>query len=59
MKKNIRRKTRMTKVIIAKLKKSDDQMNIDKYRLDTNITEYHIITKLIYLNHDDKAIISC
>ncbi len=29
------------------LKKLDDQMNIDKYRLAVNITEYHIISKLI------------
>ena len=26
-------------------KKSDDQTNIDKYRVAPNITEYHIITK--------------
>ena len=26
---------------------SDDQMNIDKYRFDAHITEYHIISKLI------------
>ncbi len=26
---------------------SDDQTNIDRYRLATNITEYHIISKLI------------
>ena len=26
---------------------SDDQTNIDKYRLATNITVYHIISKLI------------
>ena len=29
------------------LKTSDDQTNIDKYRIATNITEYHIISKLI------------
>ena len=28
-------------------KVSDDQTNIDKYRLAANITEYHIISKLI------------
>ena len=28
-------------------KKSDDQTNIDKYRVAANITEYHIISKLI------------
>ena len=27
---------------------SDDQTNIDKYRLAANITEYHIISKLIF-----------
>ena len=32
----------------AELKKSDDQTNIDKYRVAANITEYHIISKLIY-----------
>ncbi len=26
---------------------SDDQTNIDKYRLAANITEYHIISKII------------
>ena len=30
-------------------KKSDDQTNIDKNRVATNITEYHIISKLIFL----------
>ena len=34
-----------------KLKKSDDQMNIDKYIVAANITEYHIISKLIYAPH--------
>ena len=33
----------------AKLKKSDDQTNIDKYRVSANITEYPIISKLIFL----------
>ncbi len=32
----------MTTFIKAKIKKSDDQRNIDKYRVATNITEYHI-----------------
>ncbi len=32
---------------ITKFKISDDQTNIDKYRLAANITEYHIISKLI------------
>ena len=30
-----------------KFKISDDQTNIDKYRLVSNITDYHIISKLI------------
>ena len=33
----------MTKFIKSKLKKSDDQTNIDKYRVAAKITEYHII----------------
>ena len=37
----------MTTFIKTKFKISDDQTNIDKYRLDANITEYHIISKLI------------
>ena len=40
-------KTRMTTFIKTKLKISDDQTNIDKYRSAANITEYHIIPKLI------------
>ena len=32
-----------------KFKKSDDQTNIDKYRVAANITEYHIISKLIFI----------
>ena len=35
--------TRMTTFIKAKLEKSDDQTNIDKYKEAANITEYHII----------------
>ena len=43
-------KTRMITFVEAKLKKSDDQTNIDKYRVAAaNITEYHIISKLIFL----------
>ena len=34
---------------ITKFKKSDEQTNIDKYRVAANITEYHIILKLIFL----------
>ena len=37
----------MTTFIKTKYNISDDQTNIDKYRLATNITEYHIISKLI------------
>ena len=36
---------RMTKFIKTKI--SDDPTIIDKYRLAANITEYHIISKLI------------
>ena len=39
----------MTTFIKAKLKKSDDQTNIDRYIIIANITEYHIISKLIFL----------
>ncbi len=36
-------------------------INIDKYRVAANITEYHIVAKVIFLRiiYDDKAIISC
>ncbi len=33
----------MRAFIKTKLKKSDDQTNIEKYRVAANITEYHII----------------
>ncbi len=39
----------MTTFIKTKFKKSDDQMNIEKYRVAANITEYYIISKLIFL----------
>ncbi len=39
----------MTKFIKTKLKKSDDQTNIDKYREAANITEYHILSKFYFL----------
>ena len=39
----------MTTFINTKFKKSDDQTNIDKYRVTANITEYHNISKLIFL----------
>ncbi len=42
-------KTRMTTFIKTKCKMSDDQTNINKYRLAANITEFHIISKLILL----------
>ncbi len=42
-------KTRMTTFIKAKLKKSDGLSNIDKYRVAAKITEYHIISKSIFL----------
>ena len=35
----------MTTFIKTKFKISDDQTNIDKYRLAAKITEYHIIVK--------------
>ncbi len=38
----------MTKFIKVNLKKSDDQKKIDKHRVIANITEYHIISKLIF-----------
>ena len=43
-------KIRMTKFVKTKFKKSDDQMNIDKYGVAANITEYHSILKLIFLS---------
>ncbi len=56
----------MKTFIESKLKKSDDQTNIDKYRIVANITEYCIISKNLFISnnnhfkiHDDKAIISC
>ncbi len=36
-------KARMTTFTKAKLKKSDDQTNIDKFRVTANITEYQNI----------------
>ncbi len=39
-------KTKIIPFIKAKLKKSDDQTNIDKSRVAANISEYHIITKI-------------
>ncbi len=37
----------MTTFIKMKLNISDDQTDIDKYRLAANVTEYHILSKLI------------
>ena len=42
-----KKKTKITTFIKTKLKISDDQTNIDKYRLAANITEYNIKSKLI------------
>ena len=42
-------RTKIITFIKAKLKKSDDQTNIDKYRVTANITEYNTISKLIFL----------
>ena len=39
----------MTTFIKAKLKKSDDQKNIEKCRVAANIREFHIISKVIFL----------
>ena len=39
----------MTTFLNAKLKKSDDQTNIDKHGVAANITEFHIISKLIFV----------
>ena len=41
----------MTTFIKVNLKKSDDQTIIDKYRVAANITEYHILSKLIFLRN--------
>ena len=39
----------MTTFIKTKFKISDDQTNIDKYRVAANITDYHILSKKIFL----------
>ena len=44
-----RKEKRITTIIEAKFKISDDHTNIDKYRVAANIIEYHIISKLICL----------
>ncbi len=45
----IHRENKNGNIIKAKLKKSDNQTNIDKYRVAAKITEYHITSKLIFL----------
>ncbi len=42
------KETGMTTFIKVKFEKSDDQTNIDKYKLAANITDYHIILELIF-----------
>ena len=37
------KETRITTYIKAKIKKSDDQTDIEKYRVAANITEYIIL----------------
>ena len=50
----------MKTFIKTKFKKLDDQTNIDNYRVAAYITEYHIISKLLFLRIIiPKAIISC
>ena len=54
----------MKTFIKTKFKISDDQTNIDKYRLAANMTEYHIMIKIILQRiiirkFMTKAIISC
>ena len=52
----------MTTLIKTKFKKSDDQTNIDTYRVAENNTEYHIKINLPYNHyfkiHEYEAIIS-
>ena len=43
---NMYNQTRKPAFIKAKLKKTDDQTNIDHYGLAANITEYYITSKL-------------
>ena len=38
----------MATFIKVKLKKSDDQTNIEKYRVAASVKEYYIISKLIF-----------
>ncbi len=39
----------MTTFIKTKFKKSDDQTNVDKYRVAANLTDNHILSKFIFL----------
>ncbi len=41
----------MTTFIKAKLEKSDDQLNSDKYKVAVNIIEHHIIFNLPKIHH--------
>ena len=57
-------KNKNDNIIKTRFKISDYQTNIEKYRQAANITEFHIISKLILQliitpKYDDKAIISC
>ncbi len=45
----------MTTIIKANLKKSDDQKNINKYRVAANITEYIYIKINLLENHHSKV----
>ncbi len=54
----------MTTFIKTKSKKSDDQINTDKYRVAANITEPHIKINFLRKNHyfkihEDRAISLC
>ena len=44
----------MATLIKGKLKKSDDNTNIDKYRVAASITEYHIISNQSSEDHHSK-----
>ena len=46
----------MTTFIKKKFKKSDDQTNIEKYRVAVNINEYHIISKLFHMKNACKNV---
>ena len=47
----------MKTFIKTKFNISDDQTNIDKYGLAANITEYHIISKLILKKLKEKNLV--